>query len=166
MEKKFTAGVIIVTFLILIASYFLVPQESDKSKPKVLSYNADSSERPQVQIKQDQADFGKMKVSEVKFYDFSLKNIGKKTLQISNIKSSCMCTFGQVIFDGKASGEFAMHAQNGYVAEIPAGKEALIRVTYKPYLMPVSGFVEREVYADTNDPQKPKLVFKVTANVK
>lgn len=165
MEKKFTAGVVIVTILILIASYFLVPEGNDNSVSPALSYSVNDKEKPQVEIKKEQEDFGKMKVSDVKFYDFKIKNIGNKTLQLSNIKSSCMCTFAQVIFDGKQSSEFGMHAQNGYVVDISPGKEAVMRMTYKPSLMPVSGFVEREVYIDTNDPQKPKVIFKITANV-
>jgi len=32
--------------------------------------------------------------------------------------------------------------------------------------MPVYGIIEREVYVSTNDPENPKLVFKVKATVK
>lgn len=76
-----------------------------------------------------------------------------------------MCTVGQVIYQEKASQEFGMHSQSNYVAEIAPGKEATIKVTYRPYLMPVYGYVEREVYMATNDPLNSKLVFKVTATV-
>ena len=59
-----------------------------------------------------------------------------------------------------------MHAKSDDVIEIAPGKQALVRVIYVPSIMPVYGSVEREVYLNTNDPNSPKLTFKVIANVK
>ena len=107
-----------------------------------------------------------MKVSDDKSANFKIKNIGQKPLQLSNISSSCNCTFGQVIINGKESDVFGMHNVSDFAGEILPGKEAIIKVTYRPSIMLVYGAVEREVYVSTNDPENPKLIFKVKANVK
>lgn len=124
------------------------------------------TDRPQAETGQTLFDLGEIKVSDVKQQDFPLNNIGTKPLQILNINSSCNCTFGQIIYQGLTSKEFGMHAQSGYVTEITPGDAAVVRVTYKPAIMPVYGAVEREVYISTNDPSQPKLVFQVKAVVK
>jgi len=107
-----------------------------------------------------------MKVSDDKSANFKIKNIGQKPLQLSNISSSCNCTFGQVIINGKESDVFGMHNVSDFAGEVFPGKEAIIKVTYRPSIMPVYGVIEREVYVSTNDPENPKLIFKVKANVK
>ncbi len=107
----------------------------------------------------------KMKVSEDKSADFKIKNIGQKPLQLSNVSSSCNCTFGQVVIDGRESDVFGMHNVSDFAGEVLTGKEAIIKVTYRPSIMPVYGAVEREVYVNTNDPENSKLVFKVKATV-
>ncbi|MEK7566029.1 MAG: DUF1573 domain-containing protein [Patescibacteria group bacterium] len=110
-------------------------------------------------------DFGDIKVSDVKEKDFVLKNTGTKPLQILNINSSCNCTFGKIIYNGKETKEYGMHAQSGYLMDIAPNTEAKVRVIYQPSLMPVYGVVEREVYVTTNDPQKQRLIFAVKAKV-
>jgi hypothetical protein len=111
-------------------------------------------------------DLGTMKVSEDKIANFKIKNIGQKSLQLSNISSSCNCTFGQVVMNGKESELFGMHNVSDFAGEILPGKEAIIKVTYRPSIMPVYGAIEREVYVNTNDPENPKLTFKVKAIIK
>lgn len=106
-----------------------------------------------------------MKVSDQKSAEFIIKNTGKKPLQLSNITTSCGCTVAQVIYRGKETQEFGMHTKSGYVAEIAPQTEAKIRVTYRPYVMPIYGQVEREAYISTNDPNSSKLVFIVAAKV-
>jgi len=58
-----------------------------------------------------------------------------------------------------------MHNVSDFAGEVPPGKEVIIKATYRPSIMPVYGVVGREVYVNTNDPENPKLVFKVKANV-
>lgn len=166
-DKKFIALTLVGAFVVLIGAYFFISAGNKSSQPTTLvaSYNSADKERPQAEVKQDSADLGSIKVSDQKSQDFLVKNIGKKPLQFSNITSSCGCTVGQVIYDGKTSDEFGMHSQSSEVFEIAPGKQATVRVIYRPYVMPVYGPVEREVYVETNDPANPKLVFKVNANV-
>ena len=138
---------------------------SQKSTPAIASYASSDKEKPKVEAKESFKDLGKMKVSNEKSTDFVIKNVGQKPLQLSGISSNCNCTFGQVIINGKESGFFGMHNVSDFAGEILPGKEGKIRVIYRPFIMPVYGLIEREVYVMTNDPENEKLVFKVKANV-
>lgn len=119
-----------------------------------------------VEAKEIVADLGEMEVEDVKSKDFVIKNVGSNFLQITSISSSCNCTFGQIVYKGKTSKEYGMHAPGGFVNQIDVGDTAIIRVTYKPYIMPVYGPISRDVYVGTNDPANPRLTFTVKTVVK
>lgn len=137
-----------------------------KTTPAPATFSTQDTDRPQAETGQTFFDLGEIKVSDVKQQDFTLKNTGTKPLQILNINSSCNCTFGQIIYQDYVSKESGMHAQSGYVTDIAPGETAIVRLTYRPAVMPVYGPVEREVYVSTNDPQKSRLVFSIKAVVK
>lgn len=139
---------------------------NQKPTPGASFYSVSDSNRPKTETPNSSFDFGEIKVSDVKKQDFTLRNTGTKSLQILNINSSCNCTFGQVIYKDLTSKEFGMHEQSGYVTEIAPGDSASVKVIYRPALMPVYGFVEREVYLTTNDPANQRLVFSIKATVK
>ncbi len=107
------------------------------------------------------ANLGEMKVADVGTKDFVIKNTGDKPLQITSVSSSCNCTVGQIVYQGKTSKEYGMHAPGGFVNQIAVGDTAIVRVIYKPYIMPVYGSVTRDVYVGTNDPANPRLTFTV-----
>ncbi len=165
MDKKTIIFVVLGSFIIVIFAYFIFSSSNTVSNAPA-SYSTQDELRPRVKVESVLYDFGSMKVSDKKSYDFPVKNVGKKPLQLSNITTSCDCTFAKVIYDGKESPEFNMHSKSNYMAVIEPDKKAIIRVTYKPYVMPVYGFVEREAHMKTNDPEMQDLAFKVTANVK
>jgi hypothetical protein len=165
MNWKFISVIVFFSVITVVGSYFLLVS-GQKPDPDIISYSVSDKERPRVEVKSAYSDLGEMKVSEDKSADFVIKNIGEKTLQLSRISSSCNCTFGQLIINGKESEYYGMHSVSGFAGEILPGKEAKIKVIYRPSIMPVYGIVEREVFIDTNDPQNPKLIFKVKANVK
>ncbi|MCL5003761.1 MAG: DUF1573 domain-containing protein [Patescibacteria group bacterium] len=150
-------------FVVVLAVYFFLIRGASVTGPA--SYAVSDAQKPRVEVAEDSRDLGPMKVSDEKSADFTVKNTGAKPLQLSDIQSSCMCTAAQIIYNGKSSEEFGMHSQSGAVAEIAPGQSAVVRVIYRPYQMPVYGYVEREVYVTTNDPLNSKLVFKVTASV-
>lgn len=165
--KTIIVLLIIFSALVLGGSYFFLSSSNNKSSVEVASYSVNDKQRPQAQVKSSSADLGEMKVSDTKSQDFTVKNVGEKPLRLSNISSSCGCTTGQIIIDGKESAEFGMHSgQSDYAAVVEPGKTAIVRLTYRPYQMPVYGKVEREVYVETNDPENSKLVFKAQAFVK
>lgn len=165
MPKSFIIAIVLFSLVTIIGSYFLFAS-TNKPQIPIISYAVSDKEKPTVVIKETFFDFGTIKVSEEKANDFVIKNIGNKPLQLSNITTSCGCTVVQIIYKGKTSEEFSMHAQSEYVAEIAPKTEAKIRVIYRPYVMPVYGVVGREAYMSTNDPSNPKLVFKVKSFVK
>lgn len=166
MSKSFIIGIVIFSIVLISGSYLLIAGGKQKNSGELpVVYNKKDKEKPKAEIKEAVKDLGKMKVSEQKAADFLLSNTGSKPLSLFQITSSCGCTVGQVILDGKISEEFGMHADNDKKFEVAPGKKATVRVTYRPYIMPVSGRIDREVFIETNDPENPRLIFKVTANV-
>lgn len=119
-----------------------------------------------VETKETVADLGEMKVSDVRSRDFVIKNIGDNPLQITSISSSCNCVVGQIVYKDQTSREYGMHAPGKLVNEIAVGDTAIVRVIYRPFIMPVYGPVTRDVYVGTNDPQNPRLTFTVKMVVK
>ena len=165
MAKVLIIGLIICSLVAIVCSYFILVS-GQKPQVQIISYSVSDEERPKVEAKTTFSDLGTMKVSEDRSANFKIKNIGLKPLQLSNVSSSCNCTFGQIVIEGKESEVFGMHNVSDFAGEVPAGKEAIIKATYRPSVMPVYGVVGREVYVNTNDPENPKLVFKIKANVK
>lgn len=167
MSKSFIFGVVLFSLVVIGGSYFLVAGGKQKASAVAPAYyKVSDKEKPKAETKELLKDMGTMKISDQKSVDFVVKNVGSQPLQLSQISSSCGCTVGQVIIDGKESEEFGMHSQSDYIAEISPQKQATVKVTYRPYVMPVYGSVDREVYITTNDPENPKLVFKIKAVVK
>ena len=164
-SKVLIIGLILFSLVAIVGSYFFLVN-GQKPQPATISYSVSDKEKPKAEAKITFFDLGIMKVSEDKSADFKIKNIGQKPLQLNNISSSCNCTFGQVVINGKESELFGMHNISDFAGEVLPGKEATIRVTYRPSIMPVYGTIEREVYVNTNDPENPKLTFKVKATVK
>lgn len=164
-SKILIIGLVLFSLVAIGGSYFFLVN-GQKSQISVISYSLIDKERPKIEAKTTYFDLGLMKVSEDRSASFNIKNIGQKPLQLTNISSSCNCTFGQVVIGGRESELFGMHNISDFAGEILPGKGAVIKVTYRPSIMPVYGIIEREVYVSTNDPENPKLVFKVKANVK
>ncbi|MCL5433078.1 MAG: DUF1573 domain-containing protein [Patescibacteria group bacterium] len=162
--KSILVVTICFVIFVVILSFFVTAGQ----KPPVgtLSYSAEQKDRPKTEINTTFYDLGNIKVSDVKQKDFSFKNIGTKPLQILNINSSCGCTDGKIIYKDFTSKAYGMHSEREYVTEIMPGDTAILRLTYRPATMPVYGFVEREIYVTTNDPENQKLIFSIKANVK
>src|SRR3546814_5883119 len=53
-----------------------------------------------------------MLVSDERAAEFVLRNVGGKPLHISEVRTSCMCTFAQVIIDDEESPTFNMVMHN------------------------------------------------------
>ncbi len=158
-------GGLTVFVLVLIGIFSVNEQKQAQGNTTVASYSTSDKDRPKVTVASTFNDLGTMKVKDEKSAEFTIENIGNKPLQLSKIKSSCDCTFGQVIIDGTKSPEFSMHAANPWVGIVDPGKKATLSVIYRPSIMPVSGVVTRDVYVQTNDPEKSNLTFTVKAFV-
>lgn len=165
-EKKLLIGIIVLSILILTGgAYFLGKSNKPSSSTVLSSIGTESKGNPKVETKEMSFDLGKMKVSDERYHDFSISNKGAGPLQLYGIRSSCMCTAGKIIYKGNESEEYGMHAGGAFLTDIQPGTDATVRVTYRPYQMPVYGPIERELYVTTNDPINQQLIFKITANV-
>ena len=152
-------GIVVVTGLVFLTS------TGNNPPAKFLNYALADEARPRANVPVTRNDLGTMKVSQNKQADFTITNKGEKPLQIGYLSSSCGCTVGQIISNGKTSREYGMHDPGQDIVEVAPNDSAVIRVIYRPSVMPVFGLIEREVYVQTNDPEKTRLVLQVTANV-
>ena len=154
-----------VFILVLIGFVAIGEKKEAKKVGQVVSYQVIDSQKPVASYETETKDLGKMKVSDEKSEDFSIRNTGTKPLSLFNINSSCGCTVGVVTINGQKSPEGAMHLKNSWIGSVNPGESAIVTVIYRPSVMPVKGDVSRSVYVDTNDPANTTLTFTVTAFV-
>jgi hypothetical protein len=101
---------------------------------------------PKIQFKVDTWDFGKVKQGAVLDHEFVFKNVGDVKLNIGNVETSCGCTAALV--SDKA---------------LEPGQEGRIKVSFNS--AGYTGDVSKYVYVDSDDPDKPRLQLKITAQV-
>lgn len=128
---------------------------------RITQYQTSDSDKPTATVNPTNKDIGKMLVSEEKTTDFTIKNTGKKPLELYNIGSSCGCTAGQITINGVKSPEASMHGKNSWTGIVNPGQSATVSVIYRPSLMPVKGDVSRSVTVETNDPNNKELTFTI-----
>jgi hypothetical protein len=122
-------------------------------------------------IDREEVELGTLAVDDVGSANFRLKNVGTEPVEISQVRTSCMCTFAEIALPDENSPQFnmAMHndaAANAWKGVLAPGREAVVTVIYKPSLMPVEGSAARNVKFATNDPQNPVVELGVHATVK
>lgn len=156
----------IVGFTVLVvAGGSLYAFSSSGADEKLAQYDKDNTDKPVIKIETKQLDFGNMKLSDEKTEEIALENTGSAPLQLTNVSTSCNCTFAQFVIDGKESPTFEMHNNPNWVGTIEPGKKGVLKAIYKPSIMPVQGKVDRTIFFTTNDPAKPKVEINFTANV-
>lgn len=158
----FILGIIVFMAVVIFGGVVFAFRVSGKP---MQTYSAEDQDRPKIEIHGTTQDLGQMKVSDIKSADFIIKNSGTKPLMISNISTSCDCTFAQITINGKQSPRFSMHQNPQWTGEIVPDAEAKVTAIYEPARMPVKGKVERNVHIKTNDPQNPDLALTVIATV-
>lgn len=127
---------------------------------------ADNPNRPIAEVKEKEFDLGEMSAKDIKEHDFTIKNIGKDDLILSRVSTSCDCTYAYIINDtGEKSPKFTMHGMNNWRTNLKSGESTTLKVVYEPSIMLVEGAVERFITVATNDPNNPKLEFKIKAKV-
>lgn len=157
-------GIVLFSFVFIGGAYFVI-SSGEKPQVPIVSYSTQDKNKPIIEAAETSYDMGTIKVSDTKEKEFIVKNTGTKPLLLSEISSSCGCTSAQIIYKGIPSKTFSMHLQSDYVAQIDPNTSAVVKVVYMPFTMPVYGIVERQVFMSTNDPNKPKLEFRIKANV-
>lgn len=165
-EKLIMGGVGIFTVLALVfIVFFAIREGNGQKRANVTTYGASDKKKPRFTVSSYSADLGKINVKDEKKANFEIKNTGSEPLTLFGISSSCDCTYGKVIIDGKESPEFTMHSQNPWTGTIAPGQSATLTAIYRPFIMPVKGIVTRDVYVQTNDPEKSNLTFTIRAEV-
>jgi hypothetical protein len=104
---------------------------------------------PHIEIMPENMDLGD--VSKDGFnYTFTVRNSGKKTLEIGKVSTSCGCTLATI-----------------ESTEIQPGKSTGLHVTFNPKLMDeeIKGKISRIIFIKSSDPENPEVEIKITANV-
>lgn len=161
-DTKFILGAVIVSALIITGASVALSKDN---APKREEQGTAS-----MTIDKTSEDFGSMKVSDEKSAVFTITNTGSSPLRIWGVATSCNCTFATLTIRGTETEEFSMAPHmparlKNWIGEVPAGEKALLKVTYRPKVMPVSGPVSRQTRFSTNDPKNPDIEVSVTANV-
>ncbi|MEK7461189.1 MAG: DUF1573 domain-containing protein [Patescibacteria group bacterium] len=132
---------------------------------KLQTYTASDAARPIATVETNQFDFGAMTNQDIKSTKFTIQNTGQNDLALTNVSTSCDCTYAYLRVGDTESPRFTMHGTKDWSASVPANTSAELEVIYEPAIMPVQGQVSRTVTVATNDPEHPTLTFTVTANV-
>lgn len=161
---------LILTAIFFVGGLYLVYKLTTKAQPAVSQqiefYKMSDTSRPKLKILgKNPFDLGKMKVSDERSATFTIQNQGDKPLQIFYGSTNCDCTFGQIKKNGYQSPLFGMHSNTDFYLALSPQEKAEVEVIYKPYLMPVSGQVQRGATLKTNDPGTPEMSFVVEAFV-
>lgn len=157
-DKKIIIGFIILTLLILGGGVYILSVTTANPAQVNLSQNA------KVSVDQKTHDWGTIPYSGGNVSKtFTIKNTGTDVLQLTNIKTSCACTYAQLTIDGKTSPNFGMHTTSSWVGEVASGKEAQLTVVFDPAFHGPTGVgpMERLVAVQTNDISNPALEFSL-----
>lgn len=155
-------GIIIIT--VAIFAGIIVASYKTQNQP-IAQYQSNDLNRPRLEISENSFDFGKISLSDIKTKEIQIKNTGSKLLIISDLITSCDCTFAQMIINGEESPRFSMRREPKWRGEISPDGSGTLKITYQPSLMPVQGKVKREIVFKTNDPDKPSVNIAFTAEV-
>lgn len=150
----------LITFTVLGLGVWLL------SRP--VGVEVEKSDQAKAEVMETNHDWGEIKINGGNAEKvFLIKNAGTGPLRLSGVSTSCMCTTAQVIIDGKGSPFFGMHQKSSWVGEVPAGKEAELKIVFDPAFHGPSGIgqMTRQIEVDTNDKNSPKLEFTLKGNV-
>lgn len=161
-DTKIIFGALGASLLIIVGAIFLMGKDTSPKRENLGTAS--------MTIDKTFEDFGDMKADEEKTAVFTITNTNDSVLRLWGVSTSCNCTFASVVIGGVASGEFNMPAHmiatlKNWIGEVPAKQTAILKVTYKPKIMPVTGSVTRQTRFSTNDPKNAEVEVSVKANV-
>jgi len=156
-EKKIIIGFIILTFSILAGGVYIL--STTFSSPQI-----NTSQNAKAGVLEKTYNWGEIAYSgSDAIKTFTIKNTGTDILKLTNIKTSCACTYAQLTIEGKVSPKFGMHTTSSWVGEVPPDKEAQLMVVFDQDFHGPTGVgpVERLISVETNDIQNPNLEFSL-----
>lgn len=139
----------IVTLVIILAILGLAIVGYFKAEPGIENL---TDSRPQIEITPKTFDFNEIEYGSIAEHTFKIKNLGKETLEIKKLATSCACTSAEV--------------EKGI---IESNEEVDLKVTYNTGLMSGShakGEQERIIYVKSNDLVNPQVEVTIQAYVK
>lgn len=132
--------------------------------------NVSVAESPRIQVTPVQYDFGDVKAgSSAVSTVMEVGNVGKGSLIINSMDSSCGCTSASMIVDGQEGPRFSMssHGTNprDWSVTLKPGETAQLKVYYDPSVHRDSrGPVTRYITLFTNDPINNLMKVRIEAN--
>ncbi|MBI2620734.1 DUF1573 domain-containing protein [candidate division WWE3 bacterium] len=98
---------------------------------------------------------------------FTVKNGGDKDLEVSEFKTSCMCTTVQVISKEERSPVFGMHSTSRWKMVIKPGEGADVKVVFDPLFHgpQATGPITRLASFVTSDASNPFVEFALSGVV-
>lgn len=162
-DRGLIVGIIIATLVIVGGAVLLFGKNTQ-------AVNRENVGLASLTIDKTLEDFGSMKSDEERTATFTITNTSESVLRLWNVATSCDCTFATVTIGNQTTGEFnmSMHMSadlKNWMGEVQPGKTALLRVIYRPKVMPITGVVTRQVTFATNDPQNATVEVSIKANV-
>lgn len=99
--------------------------------------------------------------------NFLIKNTSDTTLQLYDVKTSCMCTTAQLKTSEITSRKFGMHDKTTDVIEVKPGETADLLVEFDPAFHGPSGVgpITRTITMNTNSTKDSVLTFNLTGTV-
>jgi len=107
---------------------------------------ASAEDAPKIEFREDVKDFGRVKQGKVLTYNFRFKNVGKATLIIRNVQTSCGCT-----------------AALASKRELKPGESGEIKTTFNT--RGYSGYNTKYVYVESNDPSQSRKQLMMKASI-
>jgi hypothetical protein len=160
-DKKIFGLVGVITLAILVLGIVF----TNKTQPPELEQTAMAAVEV---IDENSHDWGKIDINGGNMEKtFQIKNNGEGDLEITNVKTSCMCTEARIAINGKNSPVFGMHTRSGWSGVIEPGQTAEIIVVFDPLFHGPQGTgpITRLISFNTNDSENPTVEFKLTGNV-
>lgn len=147
MKKILLIGGGVVVLVLLIYALGRTPQSSPLDA---------SGGTPTLSISETDIDLGSMSVKDERSREVLLTNTGDAPLALRRIRTSCGCTEAELTLQGKKF-SFNMEMHNAstlrqWEGVLAPGESATLKATYRPFVMPVRGGVERKIFFETNDP--------------
>lgn len=161
-EKTIILGVMVATVLIIVGGGWMSGRSGSVSGVSV-------EDDAKAQVEELAYDWGEIPIDGGRVEKvFDIKNEGSGTLKLYNVKTSCMCTTAQLIMGERRSPEFGMHSRSSYKLEVSPGETAQLKVVFDPAFHGPSGVgsIDRQIMVQTNDKNRQKLNFSLTAEVK
>jgi hypothetical protein len=160
-DTKLMAVLGAATLIVLVGGTAL----ANKAQPPTLEQSSDAHAEVLGESSHDweQIDINGGSVEKV----FQIKNTGSSDLEVTNFKTSCMCTEVQVTIAGKYSPVFGMHTSSGWRGVVKPNETADVVVGFDPMFHGPGGVgpITRMVSFNTNDKSNPTIEFQLSGNV-